>query len=80
MGVSQSDLYQAVAYGLKHNCKNIILLYPAHLIHLENGDPFVVSYEEKEINIFIRTFELNQNLQKEKQKLIDQLSAICSCI
>jgi len=80
LGVSQSDLYQVIAYALKHECPNVVLLYPAHLLTSAKGEPYVVRYDGKEIRIFVRTIDLNIDMQTQKQLLVEQLEAICACV
>ena len=79
-GISQSDLYQTVAYALKHNCSNVVLLYPAHLLKSVNEEPYIVRYDGKEIRVFIRTIELNVDLQTQRHVILEQLRLICSCL
>jgi 5-methylcytosine-specific restriction enzyme subunit McrC len=79
-GVAQSDLYQMLAYSLKHNCTNIVLLYPAHLIKQPPKEPYEIEHDEKTIRIFIRTINLNIDMHSQQHLILDELKSICSII
>jgi 5-methylcytosine-specific restriction endonuclease McrBC regulatory subunit McrC len=68
LSVSQSDLYQMLAYSLKHNCSNIVLLYPSHLIKQAPKEPYEIHHDGKTVRIFIRTINLNVDMHSQKQK------------
>lgn len=80
LGIAQSDLYQMVAYSLKHDCDRIVLLYPKHLIDKAPEKPYEIHHDGKKIKIFIRVVDLNIDMQTEKQKILDQLNLVFSCI
>jgi len=82
LGISQPDLYQIVAYALKHDCSSIVLLYPAHLVDLfqvVSEEPYIVRYDGKEIKVFIKTVDLSVDMQKQKDTILEQLKLVCSC-
>lgn len=80
LGVSQSDLYQVIAYALKHECPNVVLLYPAHLLKEVNAEPYIVHYDGNEIRVFIRIIDLNVDMQTHKQLMIEQLKSVSECV
>jgi 5-methylcytosine-specific restriction enzyme subunit McrC len=80
LGVSQPDMYQCVAYALKHNCSDVVLLYPAHLVKSADKEPYIMRYDGKEIRIFVRTIDLSIDMQTQKPLIIDELKSVCDCL
>jgi 5-methylcytosine-specific restriction enzyme subunit McrC len=80
LGVYPPDMYQCVAYALKHNCSDVVLLYPAHLVKSPNKEPYIVRYDGKEIKVFVRTIDLSIDMQTQKQLIIDELKSVCDCL
>jgi 5-methylcytosine-specific restriction enzyme subunit McrC len=61
--VSQSDIYQMLAYSIKYNCNNIYLVYPKFLdFKCKDTDNYIKTYTiengEKQINIKVFLFDL----------------------
>lgn len=86
-GVSNEDIYQMLAYALGGKCSKIILLYPRPENYKEDRKPplkiHLHSNEKcsdelpREIEIFIRTVNImHENLEKEKEKIINELKEI----
>ena len=78
-GVSQSDIYQMVMYGLRYfedneEQKEIILLYPQYGFDINLEE---IKLETKEnIIIKIKTISLHRNLMKCKNELKEELQEI----
>ena len=78
LGVSQSDLYQVLAYALKFSCPNVVLLYPAHLQAIEKD--YTIECEGKEIHVFVRCVDLRIDLQNQQKEMLDGMKKICKLI
>jgi len=79
-GVSSSDIYQMIVYGMRYfkgaiKEKKIILLYPKPF-NSELNTKIGSSYTEENINIEIRTVNLNINLKQKKDILVKELKRI----
>ncbi len=79
-GVSQADMYQMLAYTIKHGCNQAVLLYPRHLQAKTPPLPHTIQFNGNEVKVHIKTILLNVDLQKEKHVLLDQLKPICALI
>ena len=55
LGVSESDVYQMLAYGQRFNCKRAIIVYPSTQVGAENGPsaPVLVTHGGREMRITI---------------------------
>ena len=80
-GVSSGDIYQMFVYGMRYfweydtsKDKKIILLYPNY----DGEDYDIMHIAEENINIFIRTINMNLDLSslQGKKLLIDEISAV----
>lgn len=60
-GVSQSDLYQMIAYALRRNCKEVLLLYPSSPDSLSAPVNFEILADELNgpIMILVRTLDIS---------------------
>lgn len=88
--VSQSDLYQMVAYAIRHNCENIILFYPKieknenNLNKINIIDEFanqtIIIYpcqlDIKYNNINLKNNNLENVFKDTRDKLIDQINQL----
>ena len=76
-GISQSDMYQMVAYASRYKCPNVILLYPRTA---DSHEPVNETYElcELDSRIKIATVNLGVDLTNHNNqlKLIDDLNEI----
>lgn len=77
LGVSQSDIYQMYAYAREFECEEVVLLYPQvfsdiQMLPIYYNDRF----ENQNIKISIRTVNLNVNLPKDIQSIINELNLI----
>ena len=79
-GVSQADMYQMLAYSVKHDCKNTALLYPEHLSINTPEKPYSMFVKEEEIKVHIKTVPLDIDLRRNQQLLIEKLKPICNLI
>lgn len=77
-GVSQSDVYQLMAYGRLYDCANVMLLYPHHA-DLPN-DPICQTYSiaarESDEKLFVATLSLAGS-QRNHGGALQQLIAEC---
>lgn len=79
-GVSQADLYQMLAYSVKHGCKQAVLLYPKHLKIKTPSMPYTIRFNGSEVKVHINAIQLDIDLLHEKHLLLDSLKPICALI
>jgi len=79
-GVSQADMYQMLAYSVKHGCKQAVLLYPEHLKIKTPPTPYVIQFNESEVKVYIKAIPLDIDLLHEQHVLLDKLKPICALI
>jgi len=77
-GVSQSDMYQMLAYALKHGCKDVVLLYPRH--HNIPSLKHTIKFNGGTIYVHIETIPLDINMICERELLLKCLEPICSLV
>jgi len=71
-GVSQSDMYQMYAYGVRYNCPKVILLYP----HIDKSNDLQSTYHhEKHENgctIHVETIDLSDRMTGNSEGSVEQ--------
>jgi 5-methylcytosine-specific restriction enzyme subunit McrC len=80
-GISQTDLYQMLAYAIRHNCKKVLLLYP--LMHGQHAnqdvDIFTISSQLFEGGISIMAADLqicHPDVKQLDQIVFEQLRVV----
>lgn len=82
--ISQNDIYQMFMYGMRYfdnkEFKNIVLLYPQYNESFNN--PNIIYSSEENINIYIKTVNLNFDLSNQdwKNKLVEEMKEVINYI
>jgi len=67
-------------YSVKHDCKNIVLLYPEHLSINTPELPYSIFFKKEEVKLHIKTIPLDIDLRRDQQLLVEKLKPICNLI
>ena len=68
------DKYQIFAYGINFKCRNVMLLYPKHLVDVA-GD-LVLGSNDNEVYLIVQTLELNQNYENYEEFIYNTIMII----
>ncbi|MHA1972497.1 MAG: McrC family protein [Candidatus Hodarchaeales archaeon] len=79
-GVSPADMYQMLAYGVKHECNDCVLLYPAHLGYSTRTEMHTINVREEDIRVHIKSVPIDINMMEEQDVLIKSLGFIKNLI
>ena len=73
--ISQSDIYQMLAYGIRYDCKNVALLYPKFLDEF-NSESLVaeLTIENKDEDILIKIIKID--LEARPDNLMEEIREI----
>jgi 5-methylcytosine-specific restriction enzyme subunit McrC len=70
-GVSQSDIYQLLAYSQQYKCNTVVLIYP---YTSDAGDiSTVFQTKEGDINVHVWNIDLSDLSSRNKRKIDEQL-------
>ena len=75
-GVSQSDMYQMLAYGVKHDCNDCVLIYPSHLGYSPHTSMHTIRMKDRDLNIHIKAVPIDIDMLEEQEQLLDSLGFI----
>ena len=70
-GVSQSDIYQLLAYAQQYKCNTVVLIYP---YTSDAGDiSTIFQTKEANINVYVWNIDLSDLSSRNKRKIDEQL-------
>lgn len=79
-GVSQSDMYQMLAYAIKYGSSDCILIYPSHLNFVPGNLPHIIKVENRLVKVHIKTIPLDIDMIREKKRLFESFNFLSEMI